>query len=1030
MGRAYIQIRADLSRIAHDIRTGVQRAVATLHLSQFNAWFARAGASAANAFSRGFNRGLDLGRGLLRTLRPLAMMIAKWGSIAVGAFQTLAPVVAELLPAVLALAAALPALLAAAATSAIALKLALKGVGDAVGAIFTDDPAKLAEALKKLTPAARKFVLEINASKKLLRGIQQFVQEEFFKPLTGGFKALVKSQFFTWIRLEMGGIAKDAGKAARGVLDVFSAASKSGELKKALGPIGESFRKMAGVIPGLAKAFLTLTTAAGPFVEILVGAAASGLEEWFDKLDQAAKSGALAQLFEDGMQVLGDLGNLLKDLGSIVKSVFTAFTEEGGSVLGVLGALAHELAEFLKSAEGQAFLRDLAATLKTIGRVITDVVQPLLGPLGQLISAVLKPLAGVLEEVSGPLGELACLLGEELTLAIETAKPWLDILIRAFGDLVSQGLQDTVDHIKTMMPHLERFADQIGPKMTPLVQAFADAMISLSPLIPEFARLIQGSIPLIEALMPAILFTIQGSTNTIRAFGVVIDWLVVLIEGAVTATIQHWNMMGVFFGLVWEGIKFTLAQAWGFIRPILALIGLAFDIYIVKPITWMWEKVKPIIDAFGVGIEVVWEDTIKPALEGLGLYISTKIPNFFKKGADDVGTAWDKLKRAAAAPVEWVIDVVINKGIIDTFNKVAKMLGQPGVDHVPNPFAASSGGGGGGGRSMYYAAGGPVPGGWKGHDDRMGFAPGGMVKFGGGEFIVNAAATSDYLPVLRWINDQRKPLGAQSKTLTGSKEQYAAGGLVGNLLSAADMMLAFTDPGKFLHSAADTVLKNVPGGGSPMAGLAVGLGEKALSLAITAMKKFVLGGPGSPGAPLGPGGIGSQAMMAILRSVFPGLPLLSGFRPGSRVASGGLSYHAFNRAVDIPPIMAVANWIAATWGARTKELIHTPMGPRQIKNGQPHVYSGPVVAQHYDHIHWAVAGGGQIPAFGDGGVVTSPTLAMLGDRGPEVVLPLNGRSPITVRVYIGNRELTEIVNTQVSYGLSAAGHELSIGARG
>lgn len=118
----------------------------------------------------------------------------------------------------------------------------------------------------------------------------------------------------------------------------------------------------------------------------------------------------------------------------------------------------------------------------------------------------------------------------------------------------------------------------------------------------------------------------------------------------------------------------------------------------------------------------------------------------------------------------------------------------------------------------------------------------------------------------------------------------------------------------------------------------------------------LIGGSGSQGA------LGVARMMSILRNRFPGLPLLSGLRPGAITSTGNRSYHALGRAVDLPPRMDVFNWISSNWGKGTKELIYTPAGRRQIKNGQPHTFSGGTIAQdHYDHVHWAYDGGGYIP---------------------------------------------------------------------
>lgn len=48
------------------------------------------------------------------------------------------------------------------------------------------------------------------------------------------------------------------------------------------------------------------------------------------------------------------------------------------------------------------------------------------------------------------------------------------------------------------------------------------------------------------------------------------------------------------------------------------------------------------------------------------------------------------------------------------------------------------------------------------------------------------------------------------------------------------------------------------------------------------------------------------------------------------------------------------------------------------------------------------AGPGGMPAFGDGGVVTKPTVALIGEKGPEVVVPL-AQSKTTVASYLANK---------------------------
>ena len=112
----------------------------------------------------------------------------------------------------------------------------------------------------------------------------------------------------------------------------------------------------------------------------------------------------------------------------------------------------------------------------------------------------------------------------------------------------------------------------------------------------------------------------------------------------------------------------------------------------------------------------------------------------------------------------------------------------------------------------------------------------------------------------------------------------------------------------------------------------------------------------------GGNGKGYKWQMQVLRSRFKGLRMNSGPRPGARTTSGNTSYHSRGLAVDVPPRKDVFNFIARNFPG-TAELIFSPMGRRQLKNGRSHVYSGAVKAMHYNHVHWAYTGKGMRKGF-------------------------------------------------------------------
>lgn len=106
------------------------------------------------------------------------------------------------------------------------------------------------------------------------------------------------------------------------------------------------------------------------------------------------------------------------------------------------------------------------------------------------------------------------------------------------------------------------------------------------------------------------------------------------------------------------------------------------------------------------------------------------------------------------------------------------------------------------------------------------------------------------------------------------------------------------------------------------------------------------------------GGMVYQQMQSWLRGALPWARVTSSYRPGSITSSGNRSNHSMGRALDLVPsgkgtLMGIFNFLASKFPGAA-ELIYTPAGRRQIKNGRNMVYGGRVAADHYDHVHWAM----------------------------------------------------------------------------
>ncbi|MGQ3382981.1 peptidoglycan DD-metalloendopeptidase family protein [Glutamicibacter sp. TV12E] len=144
---------------------------------------------------------------------------------------------------------------------------------------------------------------------------------------------------------------------------------------------------------------------------------------------------------------------------------------------------------------------------------------------------------------------------------------------------------------------------------------------------------------------------------------------------------------------VWNGIKIAISTVWTGIKAVFWAIVNFVRSTLTNAFTWLRDSViKPVWNGIKSAISSVWEKGIKPIFEALGNFIRDKVAPVFQKGIDSVKAIWDTLKDIAKAPVKFMVDTVINKGLIDSFNKVADFIKIGKLDHVKLPEGFAEGG--------------------------------------------------------------------------------------------------------------------------------------------------------------------------------------------------------------------------------------------------------------------------------------------------------------------------------------------------
>ena len=134
---------------------------------------------------------------------------------------------------------------------------------------------------------------------------------------------------------------------------------------------------------------------------------------------------------------------------------------------------------------------------------------------------------------------------------------------------------------------------------------------------------------------------------------------------------------------VFDGIGNAIKWVWeNVIKPTIDVWVYIFENVVGPAFTWLYENViKPAFDGIGNAIKWVWENVIKPVFDFLSKAINEDIPKAFDTGVAAVKKIWETIQDIAKAPVRFVIDTVINDGLIGAFNNIANVL--PGIDKLP-----------------------------------------------------------------------------------------------------------------------------------------------------------------------------------------------------------------------------------------------------------------------------------------------------------------------------------------------------------
>lgn len=268
----------------------------------------------------------------------------------------------------------IPAAGAAGAASIVAVTLAFQGFGDAIDAILKKDPEKIAEALKKLSPAARNVARDIQRALPAFERFQKSIQQAFFAPFVNTVEKLVKN-LLPSLQSGLSKVAGAAGRQLNNLFDLFNQPDNIAVFNRIFATTAKIIDTIGPSIARVADSFIHLADAGLPFLETFSGKIADAGNKFAKFIENAIESGSFDEFVSDAVDTLKELVDLGKALGDLFVAMFANADDEGRDFIQVLTDAVQNLADFFKTAEGQESLQKFVDTVKQTGLAILAVVE-------------------------------------------------------------------------------------------------------------------------------------------------------------------------------------------------------------------------------------------------------------------------------------------------------------------------------------------------------------------------------------------------------------------------------------------------------------------------------------------------------------------------------------------------------------------------------------------------------------------------------------------------------------------------------
>ena len=144
------------------------------------------------------------------------------------------------------------------------------------------------------------------------------------------------------------------------------------------------------------------------------------------------------------------------------------------------------------------------------------------------------------------------------------------------------------------------------------------------------------------------------------------------------------NVIKPVMGLIWNIFKNVIGplMLWWYSNIVLPMINgvvWAFKNVLAPIFMWLYNSV----------LQPAWENFIKPMFIAFGKFVTESVVPAFKSGVDLVGKIWQGLKDVIGEGLDFVINTIINDGLIDSLNWLLDKFGISKIPRISYNYTAS-----------------------------------------------------------------------------------------------------------------------------------------------------------------------------------------------------------------------------------------------------------------------------------------------------------------------------------------------------